>query len=214
MRSVCYSSHRKLSPGKESGKTLPGSAGLLWGRPCIPVPQSSFKRPLNKSPKVICTLLGELFKSNLVCGGRLEVRGGSDGKMRRRAWWEVQVRSRRPGDHVRDPAWGREPRRGAHGEVTGMDDHCSSDWAFDRNITPPLPSADLSPLPRLTLHRKDAQTPRRSRTWPPGAPGQWESLGWSLSHPQILPSQFQLGGTAVTSFSRAEMTSLGVQLHI
>lgn len=159
--------------------------------------QPSFKRPPHKSPGIICTLPGESLKSNLVCGGRLEVHGGSDGKMQRRAGWEAQVRSRRPRDRVQDPAR-REPRWRKCGEVTGTEVHCSSDWGFDRNITPPLPIADLPSLPRLALHHKDAQTPWSGRTWPPGAPGWWESPRWSLCRPQTLPSQFRLGGAAIT----------------
>ena len=110
---------------------------------------------------------------------------------------EAQVRSRRPRDRVQDPAR-REPRWRKCGEVTGTEVHCSSDWGFDRNITPPLPIADLPSLPRLALHHKDAQTPWSGRTWPPGAPGWWESPRWSLCRPQTLPSQFRLGGAAIT----------------
>lgn len=193
---------------KESGKTLPGSTWLLWGRRCLPHPVQFQKTP-NKSPRIICTLLGESLKSNLVCRGRLEVHGGSDGKMRRRAGWEVQVRSRRPGDGIQDPAQGQEPRWTAHGEVTGMEVHCSSDWGFDRNVTPPLPSADLPSLPRSPFTTKMHRLPGVAERGP------WEYLdsgraqgGASLT--QTLPSQFQLGGAAITSFSRTEMTSLGV----
>lgn len=75
--------------------------------------------------------------------------------------------------------------------------HCSSDWGFDRNVTPPLPIADLPSPPRLALHHEDAQTPWRGGTWPPGAPGWWESPRRSLCRPQTLPSQFQLGGAAI-----------------
>lgn len=57
-------------------------------------------------------------------------------------------------------------------EVTATEVHCSSDWNFffwPKHLLS-LPIADLPSLPRLALHHKDAQTPWRGRTWPPGAP--------------------------------------------
>lgn len=102
---------------RESGKTLPGSAWLLWGRPCLP------PSPVSKTPKQVprdhLHLPGGISQKQLGLWWKTWVHGGSDGKMQRRVGVEAQVRSRRPGDRVQDPApvgAQVEKTRGGHGD--------------------------------------------------------------------------------------------------
>ena len=180
MHSVCYSSHRNLSTRslERPFQAVLGCSGVDSASPT----QSSFRRP-QISPQGSSAhswenhskatwFVEEDLRFMVVLMGRC--REGRGGKRRWEAGgletvFRTLPRGGNPGGQHTGRSWGRRSTVHQPGVLTK---------------TSLLPSpCRLAITSHVALHHKDAQTPWHGRTWPLGVSGQWESPGWSLSHP-------------------------------